>query len=442
MVNDLCRMAGAVWWMDGKELVVKLRSEIQSSVVTLESDTGLRRFSARFSAMDQTTDVTVRGWDMTKKQAVVGKKASRDVTKATTAPIVTAVEGAHNATSWPHQVVGSSDAEMIATGIAQRMNASVVSGRGECDVAAMVRPGCTITIANVSTQWNGDYYVTAAEHIFGNGQPFITRFVTGTTEDDSLPGLLGGSTGPSGAALGSGLTIGIVTNNKDSSDSGNDVDTNRVRVKFPYLSDEIESAWARVVSPGAGKGRGLMILPEIDDEVLVGFEHGDLRRPYVLGGLWNGTDKPPLASGEPKLLQGNKVVTKSFTSRKGHVISIADGNTDDDDLIVVSLAGEHGTLSLAHDAVALYHGQDVDLTITTSSASIELRKGGDINIKGKNIKLEAQSDITLSGQNLKIDAKSGIEATANAQVKLSGTGGVQVRSSGMVEIAGTMVKVN
>jgi len=59
----------------------------------------------------------------------------------------------------------------------------------------------------------------------------------------------------------------------------------RVKVKFPTLGDD-ESAWARVVSPGAGSARGMQWLPEVGDEVMVGFENDDKARPVVLGGLW------------------------------------------------------------------------------------------------------------------------------------------------------------
>ena len=55
-----------------------------------------------------------------------------------------------------------------------------------------------------------------------------------------------------------------------------------------------ESDWARVVAPMAGSGRGFLYLPEVDDEVLVGFEHGDIHHPFVIGSLWNGQDKPPM----------------------------------------------------------------------------------------------------------------------------------------------------
>ena len=67
----------------------------------------------------------------------------------------------------------------------------------------------------------------------------------------------------------------------------------RVKVKLPWLSPDDESNWARIASPMAGNDRGLFLLPEVDDEVLVCFEQGDVRVPYILGGLWNGKDAPP-----------------------------------------------------------------------------------------------------------------------------------------------------
>ena len=78
-----------------------------------------------------------------------------------------------------------------------------------------------------------------------------------------------------------GVVVGVVTNNQDPDGLG------RVKVKFPWLSDADESSWARIAAPMAGKERGLYFLPEVDDEVLVIFEHGDLRFPFVPGALWN-----------------------------------------------------------------------------------------------------------------------------------------------------------
>ena len=84
-----------------------------------------------------------------------------------------------------------------------------------------------------------------------------------------------------------GVVVGVVTNNQDPEELG------RVKVKFPWLSDADESDWARIATPMAGNEKGIYFLPEVDDEVLVVFEHGDLRFPYIIGALWNGQAPPP-----------------------------------------------------------------------------------------------------------------------------------------------------
>src|SRR5687768_7153196 len=98
--------------------------------------------------------------------------------------------------------------------------------------------------------------------------------------------MLGSETKERGDRRMYGVVIGIITNNKDPDKLG------RVKVKFPWLSDTDESFWARTATPMAGNQRGMYFLPEVDDEVLVAFEHGDLRFPYIIGALWNGKDKP------------------------------------------------------------------------------------------------------------------------------------------------------
>lgn len=109
-----------------------------------------------------------------------------------------------------------------------------------------------------------------------------------------------------------GVVVGVVTNNQDSEGLG------RVKVKFPWLSDEDESQWARIAVLMAGKERGTFFLPEVDDEVLVAFEHGDVRFPFVIGALWNGVDKPPADNGDGK---NNLRIIKS---RSGHTIKLND----------------------------------------------------------------------------------------------------------------------
>lgn len=87
----------------------------------------------------------------------------------------------------------------------------------------------------------------------------------------------------SGVSKIRGVWPAIITDNKD----GDGNPGCRVKVKFPWLSEQETTFWARIAVPMAGPGRGTYVLPEIDDQVLVVFEHGDINRPIVIGGLWS-----------------------------------------------------------------------------------------------------------------------------------------------------------
>lgn len=194
-----------------------------------------------------------------------------------------------------------------------------------------------------------------------------------------------------------GMVVGVVTNNKDPDALG------RVKVKFPWLSDTDESHWARVVTPMAGGGRGFYFIPEVDDEVLVGFEHGDVRLPYVLGSLWNGKDKPPEKNDDGK----NNL--RAIKSRSGHLIRL-----DDTD--------RQGKIEII-DASAKNK-----ITISTKDNSITIEADADITIKSSKGKL------VLQGQ--------GVEITSKAAVKIEATSNMDLKSSGQLNIKGAMVNIN
>lgn len=120
------------------------------------------------------------------------------------------------------------------------------------------------------------------------------------------------ATGPGGRFYG--LYPALVTDNQDPDNQG------RVRVKLPWSPDNDGAAyenWARLATMMAGANRGSWFVPDVDDEVLVGFEAGDPRRPYVLGMLWNGSDAPP-----ETMDSDNNI--KSIVSRAGIRIALDD----------------------------------------------------------------------------------------------------------------------
>lgn len=127
-----------------------------------------------------------------------------------------------------------------------------------------------------------------------------------------------------------GVVPGIVTNNKDPKKWG------RVKVKFPWLSDKNESDWARIATLMGGKEMGSFFLPEVNDEVLVGFERGDINCPYIIGSLWNPKAPPPETNKDGK----NNI--RTFKSRSGHEIRFDD--TDQKEKVEIKTKSGHNIL--------------------------------------------------------------------------------------------------
>lgn len=188
-----------------------------------------------------------------------------------------------------------------------------------------------------------------------------------------------------------GSVIGIVTNNKDPEKLG------RVKVKFPWLSNEDESNWARIVSLMAGKERGIFFLPEIDDEVLVLFEHGDINTPYVIGSLWNGKDLPPETNSDGK----NNI--RIIKSRSGHKITIDD--TDGKEKIeIVDKTGKNM------------------INIDSKENKILLKSDKDIEISAANgnVTINAKDFVVKSSASAKIESSAGMDLKTSASMNIKG----------------------
>lgn len=195
----------------------------------------------------------------------------------------------------------------------------------------------------------------------------------------------------------SGVVVGVVTNNQDPEGMG------RVKVKFPWLSDENESNWARVATPTAGQGRGFYFLPEVEDEVLVAFEQGDVRFPYVVGSLWNGKDAPPASNDDGK----NNV--RVIKSRSGHVVRLS----DEDGKELIEIIDKSGMNSIRLD---------------TSKNTITIT---------------ADKDIVLSAAQgkIKLDAQE-VEIKSSADAKVEAGGNLDLKATGQTNVKGATVNLN
>ncbi len=180
--------------------------------------------------------------------------------------------------------------------------------------------------------------------------------------------------------------VGVVTNNNDPDQMG------RVRVKYPSLSDSEESAWARVASVSAGNARGLMMLPQLDEEVIVGFEHGDTRRPIVIGSLFNGKDKPGA-----DLMQNRDGSFALLSNEKAHIHAKKDIEIKSDQELKIEITRTRRPRRRARSSRRPRRDEAQGPQSTRSS-------GQPMTIKGVSVTVEASASLTLKGATVNIQA--------------------------------------
>jgi len=176
-----------------------------------------------------------------------------------------------------------------------------------------------------------------------------------------------------------GVAVAIVRENKDDSGQG------RVKVSYPWHSEPSQSYWARIAMPMAGKDRGTYFLPEAQDQVLVAFDRGDLRFPYVVGSLWNGKDQSPEKNDDGK----NDV--RMIKTRKGHKLTFDDGSKG---LVQLEL-NDGKKLTIDDDGMKLDDGQGNSVEIKSASGTINLQATTKISLKAAQIAIEATGTLDL-----------------------------------------------
>jgi phage baseplate assembly protein V len=194
-----------------------------------------------------------------------------------------------------------------------------------------------------------------------------------------------------------GVMVGVVTNNQDPENM------HRIKVRFPWLSNDVESNWARMATPMAGNDRGAYFLPEVDDEVLVAFEHGRVDHPFVLGCLWNGQDSAPESNSDG---ENNH---RTIKSRSGHVLRLND-KSGNETIEIIDKSGNN------------------KIIIDTANNSITIEANSDITIKSSTGKLTMQAN--------------GIEMKSQAGVSVQAAQSIDLKASAQVTVKGATIQLN
>ncbi|MEA5514607.1 VgrG-related protein [Nodularia sp. UHCC 0506] len=463
------RLGFELYVQDGK---LNFREPKQDAALNLQWLEDMYSFRVRVTSSEQVSSVEVRGWDYSQKRPIVSTASKEQV-------ITTTDNGKGSETSTkfnvkPKMIVvdqpvfSEKEAKKIAQSLCNELGGEFVSADAKGEGNPQIRPGRVVKLTDMGS-YSGSYYVTESRHLFHEGR-YITEFsVRGLRSGDLFATL----TPQTHLQPGQTFLVGIVSNNKDPKGWG------RVRVKFPTLTEEHESNWARVVSAGAGPNRGFDCLPEVNDEVLVAFEHGDIHRPYVIGGVWNGKDAPSEKVDDSVV--GGKVRLRTFKTRVGHKLQFVEEDKGTKKGAYLQTTDGHNLRMNDSDKFAelettgghKFRCDDSNKTISlTSTGDITVKSGttgttNKISVNGGEIALTATQKITLTvgsstievtpngitirtggtlsvqaGSSISVQAGSSLSATSGGSLSTTAGASTSINSGASVGIASPIIRLN
>ncbi|MBN7809921.1 type VI secretion system tip protein VgrG [Algoriphagus sp. H41] len=311
---------------------------------------------------------------------------------------------------------GLDDQELQAWADAKLMRSRLSKIQGQVKILGdpAIKPGDMVSLLGFGDRFNGKAFVSSVYHEISPNSKWFThlglgldsRFIS-SLYDDFLDV-------PAAGLLPAirGLHVGVVTSLDDP------LGEHRVRIYIPVIDPGSEGTWARMASPDAGEGeaaRGIFFLPEVGDEVIVGYINENPRDPVILGKLYSSAKPAPFAQDEDNFQKG--IVTKTQLKL-----------VFDDDKKSISIETPNGNkIVLSDDEGSILLEDENGNKATLNSDGITLESAKDIILK-------ASGDVKIEGTN--------VEAKASAQLTADGSAGAEFTSSGSTTVKGSIVQIN
>lgn len=407
-----------------KNIQVKKPNVQGSPVLTVTYGNDLIDFDGGISVTDQFEAVEGISWDPVQQKVVTstanvptlnkqGDLSSHDLKEAekqlwqTDAPI------------------GTDALQNWTNGIALKNGLSRYEGSFMFYGCAEVIPGCIVELAGMGKRFNGMVYVGQVEHEVKDNI-WTTRAYMGvsasriTDEPDVVaPAASGWLPGVEGLHIGKVKKL-----------EGDPLKENRIQIVLPWLNGEKKEFWARLTTVYASNHFGFSFLPEVEDEVVIGFFNNDPCHPVVLGSMYSSKLSPayPLeAKNELKAIVTREKMKIEFDEKK-KMISIS---TPGKNKIEISDDGKSITLSDQHKNELILNQDGITLN---SAKDILLKAKNNIVLDAVKTSLKAKSDVEIEGMNVKATAKVSFTAKGNATAEVS--------ASGQTTIKGGIVMIN
>jgi uncharacterized protein involved in type VI secretion and phage assembly len=381
---------------------------------TLAWGDALLEFRPHVTGVQQVETVEVHGWDPKTSEPIVATATPEAAAEiGITRSDASDAMGGGTVIIADRPVQTAAQASSLADSVAGQIGDAFAEADGVATGDPALVPGGKVKIDGVGTRFGGTYPLASVTHVVRTGRGFESRFAISARSSRSLLDVANSATPPPWAH---GVVVGLVTNNNDPEAIG------RVRVKYPALGEGHEGWWARVTAPAAGTKRGLLMVPQAGDEVLVAFEHGDTEHPYVLGSVWNGKAKPE------ELVHADG----SFAMRSDKQIAMEAAEAikvEGDKELTLSSAGAAKLTTSDRSG----DGPPGDVTVDAKGAAT-VKSGTALTIDGgTEVKVTGKTAVNLSAGSSEVKLEAATLTIQGAMVKISG--------SAMVEVSAPMIKL-
>jgi phage protein D len=445
------REIGYEFGVDEDGFFFRPAARAKGTPVPLALQRNLRTFRPRVTAGNMAPEVEMRVWDPLKAEVV----STQTATKSDAVRLDTGVSDALRGVAKPRPPAPPSSApsqgpqpssdgriltdrapafgEAISAaskealqGPAGRLASSFAEAQAVAWGDPRLRPGAPVQVSGPPKPFTGRWTVGAAQHVFDDTEGgYRTRLQLGNAEYRTLLGLAAGESGLPTAPRMQGLVCGVVTDVNDPRKKG------RVKVKLPWLAPEFTTDWAPVVQVAGGKRAGAMLLPEVHDQVLLGFELGDPRRPYVVGGILSDASTYTLGGPAVEATGSTaEVVRRGIVSPVGNMLAFHDKVTapNPPTASAIVLGTQDASLLLAIDQVAGTvtlgcQPKPPNSKAAQGAINIVCGDGGAVNITagtGGSVNIDGGSSLTMKAMSsIKIESTAGTVAIKGAKIELN-----------------------
>lgn len=413
---------------EGKKITVKKPDLSASAVLSVTYGEDLIAFRGELQAAQQSPAIEAISWDSVTQKIITATGAAPSL-NAQGSDTPSALSEAVGAEKWTLQTESCPDKTALQSWAdAQLLKAGMSRIRGEIRFqgSSLAVPGCLITLAGLGKRFNGDAYIGSVEHQITEGE-WVTTAGMGIDPQSITDNPDVVAPAASGLLPGiEGLHIGKVT--KLDEDPAKE---NRIQVEIPLLNSDKNTVWARLASFWASNKYGGFFIPDIDDEVVLGFLNNDPCNAVILGSMYSSKQTP-----------SNTITAKNnlrtIFSKSGLKIELEEEKKD----ITITTPGKNSVL-LSDDQKTIkltdQHGNKIVLSdsgiVIDSVKDLTLKAANNVAINGGvNVDAKAGNGLTLKGVN--------VQATADASFTAKGNASAEVSASGQTMIKGAMVMIN